>query len=697
MSIAQIVTNHKKTVVLVFVLLTLISALFSMLVTINYNMEDYLPDDAPSTKAIDVMKQSFAEATPNARVMLVDVTIRDALIYKDAIAALPGVQAVTWLDDVTGRQALLTTPADFFEPSVVDLYYKDQHALVSVSIRSGEEVEAVDSIRELLGEPHAIAGPAVNMAETASMAVSEVVKAVIILLPIILLILIVATTSWIEPLFFLLTIGVAVVINLGTTALFPDVSYLTQTVSPILQLAVSMDYAIFLLHSFNEYRTSHEPDRAMQLAMKRALPTVAASAATTMVGFAALMFMRFGIGSDLGIHLLIGILLSFVSVMVFLPALVLLFAGWSDKFRHRRLIPSLAGVSRGLTRIRIPLMILALVVTIPCFLAQRDTTYVYGNDTITDSSKAGVDAARIDAVFGQENMAALLIPRGDPGAEVELAAELAKIPHVSHVVSYVTSVGSEIPIQFVPDSVQSQFYSDEFARLVLYLNVPEEGEATFTAVDQIRETVSSRYPVYYLAGQSASLDDMRSIVSVDTKMVSLIAIIGIFLVILLTFRSISIPAFLVFSIQSAIWINLSIAYFSDQSLNFIGYLIISTVQLGATVDYAILLTNHYLQDRKELSRKDAMQKTLTDNLAAILVSAGILSGAGFVLAATSSNPIIAQLGILLGRGTVLSFVSVVCVLPALLVMFDKVIAATTLQHGFHKARHGSASGEERSQ
>lgn len=694
MSITQVVTHHKKTVVLVFAVMTLVSAVLAMMVTINYNMEDYLPDDAPSTTAIDVMKQSFGEAAPNARVMLSDVTIQDTLSVKDAIRALPGVQDATWLDDVTGRPVLLSTPVDFFDASLVDLYYRDRQALISVSIASGEEVQAVESIRDLIGESNAIAGPAVNTAETADMAVSEVVKAIIILLPILLLILIVATTSWLEPLFFLMTIGVAVVINLGTTALFPDVSYLTQTVSPILQLAVSMDYAIFLLHSFNEYRLTYPPEQAMQLAMKRALPTVAASAATTMVGFASLMFMRFGIGSDLGIHLLIGIVLSFISVMIFLPALALLFAGWSDKLRHRRLIPDMAGVSRGLTRIRIPLMILALVITIPCFLAQRDTTYIYGNDTITDQSEAGADAARIDEVFGHENIIVLLIPRDNPGREVELAAALSEIRHVDRVVSYVTSVGAEIPVQFVDQSVQNQFYSDDFARMVLYLDVPEEGESTFAVVDQVRDLASARYETYYLAGQSASLDDMRMIVGVDTKMVSWIAIVGIFLVILLTFRSLSIPVFLVFSIQAAIWINLSIAYFSDQSLNFIGYLIISTVQLGATVDYAILLTNHYLQDRKKLPRRQAMQKTLTDNLAAILVSAGILSGAGFVLSATSSNPIIAELGTLLGRGTLLSFVSVVCVLPALLVMFDKVIAATTLQHGFHTVRHESGMKED---
>jgi predicted RND superfamily exporter protein len=231
--------------------------------------------------------------------------------------------------------------------------------------------------------------------------------------------------------------------------------------------------------------------------------------------------------------------------------------------------------------------------------------------------------------------------------------------------------------------LRSVFNSENYSSIILYTDLSEEGAETFAAVKSVMDTASQYYDTYYLAGQAATLYDMKNVVSVDTKTVNIIAIIGIFIVLMLTFRSLSIPLILVFTIETAIWINLSFAYFSGQSFNFIGYLIVSTVQLGSTVDYAILLTDRYLGCRRQLPKKEAIKKALGDNLIAILISATILSTAGFTLMATSSNSIISQLGQLLGRGTLLSLLMVSCVLPALIVLFDKFIQKTTLRNGFY--------------
>ena len=675
----QLVTKHKKIVLFTFLALAAVSVLFTTLVSVNYDMVDYLPKDAPSTTAISIIEEEFIGDTPNARVMLTNVNIQEALAYKENIAAISGVTSVSWLDDVLGKDKLTTTPLEFLDVSITKNYYKDGHALLGVSIESGKESSAVNAIYDLIGENNAVAGDAVNAAVSQAMAVSEVLNAMAILIPIILIILILSTTSWIEPLLFVFTIGIAIVINMGTSAFFGEISFITQTVSPILQLAVSLDYAIFLLHSFNEYRASYEPHEAMQLAMKQALPTVAASAATTVIGFSALLFMRFGIGSDLGIHLAKGVALSFLSVMIFLPALTLISYKLISKTMHKNLVPSFLKVGKGLMKVRIPFMILALIVVIPCFLAQSNTGFMYGMGGVAESTRAGKDVALIETEFGRENPLVLLVPKETSGKKAELCNELSSSPHVTSVVSFVTAVGAEIPPQYVPKEALDQFYSEHYARIILYTDNPEEGEQTFDTVQSVLDTAGRHYDTYYLTGQSATLSDMKSMVEVDTRIVNLAAIIGIFIVILLTFRSLTIPIFLVFTIETAIWINLSFAYFTNNTLSFIGYLIISTVQLGATVDYAILLTNHYLTDRKSLPKKEAMLKTLSGNLAAILVSASILTAAGFTLAATSSNPIISELGILLGRGTALSFVMVVCVLPALLILFDKVIEKTTLK------------------
>lgn len=679
---SQAVIRHKKSILIAFLIAAVLGSILLSLVPVNYDMVDYLPRDAQSTNAIKIMKEEFGGEMPNARVMLTDVSIQEALDLKQKLAAIDGVTSISWLDDVVGLDTLKTKPLDFLDSSIIENYYKDNNALMDLTIEGGKEKSTVNAIYKLIGENNAASGEAVSTAQTQSMSVSEVLNAMAILLPIIIIILILSTTSWIEPLFFLLTIGVAILINMGTNIIFGEISFITRTVSPVLQLAVSLDYAIFLLHSFNGYRSDHEPEEAMILAMKEALPTVAASAATTVIGFAALIFMRFGIGADLGLNLLKGVIFSFISVMVLLPVITLMFYKVIDKTRHRRLMPDFKKSGNLLMKVRIPFLILALVIVLPCFLAQTKMQFMYGMGSITNASRVGKDTAYINEKFGSQNTLVLLVPRSDAGKESELCHELSKIPHVTSVVSFTTAVGAEIPPEFVPKEAAEQFYSEHYARIILYTDTADEGEDAFSTVQAVLDTGADHYDTYYLAGQSAALYDMKNVVSTDTKRVNLIAVIGIFIVLLLTFRSLSLPLFLVFSIETAIWINLSIPYFAGQPLSFIGYLIISTVQLGATVDYAILFTNAYLNNRKTLPKKDAMRAAIGDNFVAILTSAVILATAGFTLALTSSNPIIGELGTLLGRGTLLSLAMVACVLPALLVLFDKVNQKTTLKSRF---------------
>jgi len=671
------IVKHKKIVLIAFLFISIVSAILSTFVTVNYNLVDYLPENAQSTIAIRIMESEFKDPMPNARIMLNKVSIQEALEYKSKIAALDGITSISWLDDVVGLDTLKTTPLEYLDENILKNYYKDTNALMSISIEAGKETSTVNAIYSLIGEDNAAAGESFNTAEVQSMSVSEVMKAMMILLPVIIIILIISTTSWFEPLLFLISIGVAIIINMGTNLIFGEISFITQTVSPILQLAVSLDYAIFLLHSFNDHRRSHEPEEAMKLAMKEALPTVAASAATTIIGFAALIFMRFGIGADLGLILLKGITLSFISVMVFLPVVTLMSYKMIDKTRHRKLLPSFHRVAGGLMKIRVPFLIIAFVVAIPTLLAQSHTEFMYGMGSITATSRVGEDTVRIEKAFGKENPLLLLVPRDSVGKEARLCDDLSEIKHVTSIVTYATVVGAEIPTQFVPKEVYDQFYSENYTRIVLYTDAAEEGADSFAMVQSILDTSAKYYDSYYVTGQSATLFDMMKVISVDTRIINLVAIVGIFIVLLVTFRSLSIPVFLVFTIETAIWINLSFPYFSNQSLSFIGYLILSTVQLGATVDYAILLTSYYLNHRKTLGKLEAMRITLGDNLVAVLISATILSTAGFTLALTSNNPIIAELGTLLGRGTLLSLTMVACVLPALLVLFDKLIQKTT--------------------
>ncbi|HHT89109.1 MAG TPA: MMPL family transporter [Clostridiales bacterium] len=648
-------------------------------VSINYKMIDYLPKDSPSTIAIRIIKDEFSDDMPSGRVMINNVSITEALEYKEKIKNIDGITSVSWLDDIIGLNTLQSVPLEFLDKEIVDSYYKENSALLTISIESGKEQDTVAKLYEIIGKDNSASGEGINLAETQNMSVSEVLNAMLILLPIVIFILIITTSSWAEPLLFLSSMGIAIVINMGTNIIFGEISFISNTVSPVLQLAVSLDYAIFLLHSFNKHRLKTDPETAMKNAIKESVSTVAASASTTVIGFASLMFMRFGIGADLGITLLKGVILSFITVMVFLPSIALLLYKTIDKTRHRKFIPDFKGSGKFIMKIRIPFLILALVIVIPVFLAQSKTEFLYGLGDITASTRAGTDSRLIEEKFGKDNMLVLLIPKENVGKEKELCDKLSALTHVTSVISYETSVGSIIPHEFVPKEAYDQFYSENFSRIVLYTDNGEEDKAAFETIETITDIADKYYDTHYLTGTSATLYDMKSTVSSDTRRVNIVAIIGIFIVLLITFRSISLPFILVFCIETAIWINLSVPYFLDNKINFIGYLIISTVQLGATVDYAILFTNSYLGSRKELIRKDAIISTISNNLVAVLTSAIILASAGFALAITSNNPIISELGLLLGRGTLLSLMMVVLVLPALLVLFDKIIKKTTMK------------------
>ena len=672
------ITRHKKLVIAIFLVATVISAVLILGVSVNYDLTDYLPEDSESTIALDLMYEEFGSGVPNTRVMVRNLTLTGAVETKVKIAQAPGVTGVMWLDDTQD----MSTPIELMDSATVEQYWHDGTALYQVTIEEGRESEAVAALYEMLGSDVAISGNSANTASMQNLVVSEVVGAASILIPIIIIILLLTTTSWISPVLFLLTIGVAVLINMGTNVVFGEISFVTQSVSPILQLAVSLDYAIFLLNSFGRHRQEVDSsETAMRLAIKESFSSIAASAATTLFGFMALMFMRFGIGSDLGLNLMKGIVLSYVSVMVFLPALALASVKLLDKTSHRPIIHTGKRLGRALVKVRIPALILVLIAVIPCYLAQTRADFLYGNGAPDTRTDYGRDTVAINEEFGESNALVLLVPRGDPGAEAKMAEELAGIDHVTSVLSYAGTVGA-VPEGFLDESIVSQFYSDGYARIIMYTDTSEEGDEAFAVVEQVRATADKYYSESWLCGQSANLYDMRDVVTADSTLVNWIAIGFIFLTLLVTFKSATLPFILLFVIEAAIWINLSVPYFADQSLVYIGYLVINTVQLGATIDYAILMTNGYTANRRTMGKREAVVATLNTNFESVLTSGVILTAAGLCLGFVSSLQVVAELGILLARGTVLSMAMVVLALPALLMLFDPLTARLTWKAGF---------------
>jgi len=647
-------------------------------------MTDYLPETASSTKAIDVMEKEFEEDVANTRVMVRDVSIQEALVFKEKIAAVDGVSGVMWLDDVID----IRTPIEMADSDTVESYYKDEYALFTFEVEDGKEVEATDAIYDIIGKENALAGEALDTAISQKATGKETFNAAAILIPIIILILFLSTRSWIEPVFFLTAIGISILINLGTNIFVGEISFISQAVAPILQLAVSLDYAIFLLHSFEDYRKKTEqPEEAMKLAMKRSFAAITASAATTFFGFMALTFMNFEIGADLGLNLVKGILLSFLSVMIFLPALTIKFYHLIDKTKHKQLLPNKYNVGKYLLKLRIPVLVLVAMFIIPAFVAQGETNFLYGMGEHPETTRAGEDTIEIEAVFGKYTPIVLLVPKGDLAREEQLAEDLQELNHVKSIISYTTTIGLAIPPEYLEDSAKEQFFSENYSRIILNTTLDTEGEAAFSLVEDMQEIANRYYgDEYYATGENVTLYDMKHIVEKDNTFVNLLTVITIAFVLLVTFRSLSFPIILLLTIQTSVWINLAVPYFTNDPLVYIGYLIISIVQLAATVDYAILFSEDYTNNRKEMSSLAAIKKTIDEKIFSIAVPASILSSVGFILWLTSSDPIISSIGILLGRGTLLAFTLVVFFLPALLVVFDRVIEKTTWKPNFYKRK-----------
>lgn len=675
------IVKHKLLVVIIFGGLLLASAVLMGFVGINYNMIEYLPPTAQSTRALEIMKNDFNQAMPDTNVMLKDVSVIEALEFKRRMADLDGVVTVMWLDDA----ADVKVPLAMQDPGLVEGFYKDGCALFMIAVAPGTEGTTLAAIRELAGPGSALSGEAVSTEFSLYTAGSETAKAMLILVPLILLILLISSDAWVEPVLYIGAIGVAVLLNMGTNIVFGKISFISNSVTPLLQLACSLDYAIFLLHSFAANRKKYGTvEEAMKESVKQSMTAIAASMLTTLFGFLALVFMQFKIGADLGMCLAKGIIMSFISCVVFLPALTLLTLKWVDRTKHRPFLPSFANVHRWISKAAVPVIILVCLFVVPAFLGQRAAPLYYGEGDMAGGTYLGEDQDAIESIFGKSTVVVLLVPAGSVVRERDLSMELEKLDHVSSVVSFGLTVGTLVPARFLPADIRDQFYSEDYARIIVYTDTPKEGDVAFGFIDRVNAAAAKYYAegTFFSAGQSANLYDMKKTFEKDNNFVNLIAIAAIFLVLVFSFKAGVLPFILLLTIEAGIWINLSIPYFTGRSINFIGYLVLCTVQLGATVDYAILLTDHYRLNRQHMYKKEALHKALGDAFRSIIVSGSTLSIAGFTLYFTSSNAATRDIGLLLGRGALLSLMMVVCFLPSMLGLLDRAIAKTTWKAGF---------------
>lgn len=687
--------NHRRVVIVLAALLFIVSVLCIPNVKINYQFSDYLPESSESTVSLRVMEKAFNSPTPNSNIMVEGLSLTQASELATQMETIEGVEEVMWL----GTTCDISQPLETYDPDVVSAYKKGDSYLYQVALDTSVATQSMDLIREAANEVGAtdvsMSGEAINSAVAQGSSDFEIQLILVMAVIVILGLLLITSEAWFEPVLFLSVIGISIVYNLGTNIIFGEISFITQMCAAVLQLAVSMDYGIVMLHAFRGFKaqglTSYD---AAVAAMHKAAAVIASSAATTFFGFLSLCVMAFLIGADMGVVLAKGIVFSFLCVLFLLPILVLSSEKLLKKTAHKKFLPSFDKFAVWCMRIAVPFTVIIALITVPAYLGQKQPNFVYGaSGFVEPGTELYEETNAINDTFGAQEQWVMLVPEGDWGRELQMVKRIEDLEGVSAVTSYVTAVSANIPTDMVPSEDLSQLASGGYSRIVVSTSVEGESEEAFSLVQALRDIGDEFYPEEnYLVGSAVTSYDMSLIVNDDSLRIFIASVVAIGLVLLLMFRSLSIPLMLLLTIEISIWINLAIPYFTGESIQYIGYLIISAIMLGATVDYTIILSRAYLDRRVEMEKRPAMLSAISYSAITILTSATILTVCGAFIGIISSNGVIAGLGTLIGRGAFIAALNTFLLLPILFMVLDKVVEKTTWKarfyHGDDRGTHG---------
>lgn len=672
-SVADFIVEKRRLIEVGFATAFFVCFISSFFVKVNYDLTEYLPPSVTSKKAIDLMEREFGYPG-TARIMIEDVSIYDAMMYKQRIEGIDGVDMVSWMTaDVYMAQ-------DFIEIEKQTDYYKDRCAVMDITFVEGDTSEkteaAIDEMQKLLGEKGRYSGPAIENKSLEETLDKEIQIILVVAVVMILLIFCLTTTSWMEPILFLSIMGIAIILNQGSNLMMGTISFLSSSVSSVLQLAISMDYSVFLLHTFVRIK-KEETDlkKAMKRALRESSLSIMSSAMTTFVGFLALLVMRFRIGQDVGIVLAKSIICSVATVLFLMPALILRFDGLIARTRHKSLIPEFKKVSRIIFKARYAVVIFMILVAIPGFVAQNMNSFTFGNSALgkSEGTKVYDDTNAIEEKFGRSNLYLVIVPNETPIKERYLANELEDLYYVKSVTGIANVLPVGIPESIIPDSIREMLRTENYARMLLYTKTATESQLAFETSDEIQSIVKKYYPENaYVVGNTPSTQDLKEICLSDYMMVNALSLIGVALVVAVAFKSLLLPVIVLIPINLAIYLNMSVPYLQGETFMFSGFVIVCCIQLGATVDYSILLTNNYLDARNTgFEAKEAALSALQKSLLSILTSGFILTVAGYGIYYISTVTAVSSIGHMIGRGALLSMSMVILSIPALLTMLDK--------------------------
>lgn len=696
--VAHFIVQRGRIIEKFFIAMTILCAVCYPFVGVNYDLSKYLPDFAPTKQALDVMEKEFGYPGM-ARIMVKDVTLPEARTIRQRISRVDGVDLVVGPDLAAN---VYSTDA-FIKNSLTDRFYKDRNAVYQIIFEDGDSDasthKAINEIYGIVGKDRGcFAGSAVSSKERQESITREIAMAIGMAVVIIWLILTLTTTSWFEPFLFILVMVVAIVLNMGSNIMFGRISFFTFSTAAILQLAVSMDYSIFLLHTYTAIKQSGVDSRpAMEAAIEKSCSSILASGATTIVGFLVIALMKFTIGRDVGFVLTKGIVCSLVTVLFLMPTLILRFDKKIEKTAHRSFLPPLDGMGKLMYRIRIPVLAVAALCAVPCYFGQSMNYFYYGDDALGSGPGTRVyeDSRAIEDVFGKSNVIIAMVPNGNVIKERRLTDELEDQEFIDYALSMAGTLPQGIPESFLPESVTKQLRTGSYARILISMETREESSYSFQCSEKLTEIVKKYYPEdSYVIGMTPTTIDIRDILTDDYNRVSIISLTGVALVVMLTFHSVMVPILVIIPIEVAIYLNMTIPYIIGDSMVYIGYIIVSCLQLGATIDYSILMTNNYMEFRETMGSREAAVTAIAKSAISILTSGGILTVVGYLLYFTSSIQAISQVGRLVGRGALLSMLLVLSLLPALLAAFDKPIRRQQQRAVERRARRMARPGKQ---
>ena len=539
-SLPVFIIERSRAIEIVFVIAVLLSMLAAPFVNINYDLTRYLPDTVQSKAGLDLMEEKFGYPG-TGRVMIEDVTLYEAKQYKDKLEKVDGVDQIMWLD--TGTDVFSSDA--FINFNSIDDYYKDGSAVMDIVFEKGDTSRktsrAIDAMQEITGEKGHYVGMAVQNKSLAENVTKEMKLILTLGVLMIFIILCLTTNSWFEPVLYLIVMGVAILINKGTNIFLGEISFLTNSVSAVLQLAVSMDYSIFLIHAFTrEKNKGLDQMTALTSAINEALNSIFASSLTTIVGFIVLAFMKFNIGFDMGIVLAKGIIFSLLTVVFFMPAMILRLTPMIEKTGHRSFMPGFDKLSRGIYRIRYGVLIFVAIFVIPAYTAQNMNRFLFGNDAVgaSEGTKVYDDEQLINAKFGRSNMMMALVPNTSLIDEKAFTDEVEALAYIKSVTSMAGSLPDGVPEEFLPKSITEQLHKNDYSRILIYVRSKGESKLAYQCSDEIQALMKKYYPENsYLVGTTPSTQDIETTITKDYSRVNVLSLLGVFFVVMFSFKS----------------------------------------------------------------------------------------------------------------------------------------------------------------